>query len=294
MKRSAESLLKRYRVTEGAGFRLADHDPSDARRHAIGHDEADGLLADGIERLAALQTRLYADGRRSLLVILQAMDAAGKDGTIKHVLTGVNPQGVRVTSFKVPGQEELAHDYLWRIHANAPRRGEIGIFNRSQYEEVLTCRVHPELLDGQKLPDQKIGRKFWQQRLADIAGFEAYLVRQGTSVIKVFLHLSKAEQKQRFLARLATPEKNWKFSSADLTERGFWDDYQAAYEAAIAATASRQAPWYVVPADDKRFAHVIVVAALIHGLEQMELGLPIITDEARDRLARARTALEAE
>ena len=274
-KSQAETVLKRYRVTDGEGFRLRDHDPSDSRRHAIGRDQADGLLADGIERLSELQTKLFADGRRSLLVVLQAMDAAGKDGTIKHVLTGVNPQGVQVTSFKAPGPEALAHDFLWRIHAHVPKRGEIGIFNRSHYEEVLACRVHPELLSRQKLPEQKIGRKFWQHRLADIVAFETYLARQGTGIINI----SKAEQRQRFLARLETPQKNWKFNAADLKERAVWDDYQIAYEAAIAATASRHAPWYVVPANDKWFAHLVVVAAMIHALEE---------------LAEARAALQAE
>ncbi len=283
--------LKPYRITDGAGFRLRNHDPADRR----GVDAAAGeaLLASGIERLAALQSKLFVEGRHALLVVLQAMDAAGKDGTIKHVMTGVNPQGVQVTAFKSPGPDSLAHDFLWRVHAAAPRRGMIGIFNRSHYEEVLICRVHPEMLEAQHLPDGSGSAAFWRQRLGDIANFEAYLGRQGTTIVKVFLHLSNAEQRRRFLARLETPKKLWKFSAADLRERERWDDYQDAYEAAIAATASKQAPWYVVPADHKWYAHLVVVEALIHALERLDMRVPELSAEETSRLADARKILES-
>ncbi len=283
------SLLKRCRVVDGDGFRLRDHDP--ASHHGLTREAAEAMLADGIARLASLQRRLYADGRHALLVVLQAMDAAGKDGTIAHVMTGVNPQGVQVTSFKAPAPSELAHDFLWRVHAAAPRRGMIGLFNRSHYEEVLVCRVHPEMLAAQSLPGPP-DAAFWRHRLADIAQFEAYLGRQGTTIVKIFLHLSKAEQRRRFLARLDTPDKTWKFSAADLRERERWDDYQDAYETAIAATASKHAPWYVVPADHKWYAHWVVVEALIHALERLELTMPTLSEEEATRLAEAREALE--
>lgn len=289
MSRSAP--LRRYRISDGAGFRLRDHDPAD--QHGVDAAAGEALLAAGIERLSALQAKLFADGRHALLVVLQAMDAAGKDGTIKHVMTGVNPQGVQVSAFKSPGSEALAHDFLWRVHAAMPRRGTIGIFNRSHYEEVLICRVHPELLEAQLLPDASGNAAFWRQRLADIASFEAYLARQGTAIVKVFLHLSKAEQRRRFLARLESPKKLWKFSAADLRERERWDDYQDAYEAAIAATASKQAPWYVVPADYKWYAHLVVVEALIHALERLELRAPVLSAEETSRLDDARKILEA-
>ena len=287
---SKPALLKRCRVTDGAGFRLRDHDPAD--RHGVDAAAGEALLAAGIERLAALQGKLFADGRHALLVVLQAMDAAGKDGTIKHVMTGVNPQGIQVSAFKAPGPEALAHDFLWRLHAAVPRRGMIGIFNRSHYEEVLVCRVHPELLEAQHLPDGSGTAAFWRHRLADIAHFEAYLARQGTAIVKVFLHISKAEQRRRFLARLETPEKLWKFSLADLRERERWENYQDAYEAAITATASKHAPWYVVPADHKWYAHLVVVEALIHAMERLHLHAPELSAEERSRLDDARKVLE--
>ncbi len=283
--------LRRYRISDGAGFRLRDHDPADA--HGVDAAAGEALLAAGIERLSALQGKLFAERRHALLVVLQAMDAAGKDGTIKHVMTGVNPQGVQVTAFKAPGPVELAHDFLWRVHAAAPRRGMIGLFNRSHYEEVLICRVHPEMLEAQHLPEGSGSAAFWRHRLADIANFEAYLARQGTTIVKVFLHLSKAEQRRRFLARLDDPEKLWKFSAADLHERERWEDYQDAYEAAIAATASKQAPWYVVPADHKWYAHLVVVEALIHALERLDLQVPELSTEETSRLNEARKTLEA-
>ena len=288
------ALLEKYRVTDGDGFKLRHYDPADQGGRAIGKDEAEALLADGVARLSALQTRLYAQDRWALLVSLQAMDAAGKDGTIKHVMTGINPQGVMVTPFKQPGPEALDHDFLWRVHAAVPERGRIGIFNRSHYEEVLICRVHPELIDKQMLPDKVRGKKFWKHRLADIVAFEAYLARQGLAQIKFFLHLSKDEQKRRFLSRIDTPDKNWKFSTADLKERQHWDAYQDAYEAAIAATATKDAPWYVVPADHKWFTHLIVVEAMVAALEGLDLKVPCMPAAEVAALQEARETLEAE
>ncbi len=288
------ALLEKYRVTDGAGFKLKHYDPADQGGEALSRADAEPLLADGVARLSALQTRLYAQDRWALLVTLQAMDAAGKDGTIKHVMTGVNPQGVVVTPFKQPGPEALEHDFLWRVHQAVPPRGRIGIFNRSHYEEVLVCRVHPELLDKQGLPDAVRGKKFWKHRLEDIAAFETYLARQGVAQVKFFLHLSKDEQKKRFLARIDTPDKNWKFSTADLKERSFWDAYQGSYEAAIAATAAKEAPWYVVPADHKWFAHLIVVEAMVAALEALDLEAPTMQEAERDALAQAREKLETE
>jgi len=295
MKRKyALRLLDRYRVTDGSDFRLDAYDPGDSGGGIVKTSDVEKLLADGVARLADLQQRLYADQGWSMLLVLQAMDAAGKDGTIRHVMTGVNPQGVSVTSFKQPGPEDLSHGFLWRIHAHAPARGKIAIFNRSHYEDVLICRVHPEMVDRLNLPNAVRGRKFWKHRLGDIAAFEHYLVHQGTVVIKIFLHLSKAEQKRRFLNRLDEPHKNWKFSAADLHERAYWDAYQDAYEAAIAATAAPHAPWFVVPADNKEFAHLVVAAAMIEALEGMELKEPTVSDAERDMLAKARAELEAE
>jgi PPK2 family polyphosphate:nucleotide phosphotransferase len=288
------TLLDRYRVTSGKHFRLKDYDPGDTAGHLLDKDKADTLLTASVHRLAALQERLYAQGSWALLCVFQAMDAAGKDGTIKHVLTGVNPQGVRVTSFKVPGPEELAHDFLWRSTRSLPERGHIGIFNRSHYEEVLVVRVHPDLLDRQRLPRGLIGKDIWEQRLEAIANFERYLAGQGTAIVKFFLHLSKQEQRKRFLARLETPEKTWKFSAADIAERTNWDDYQAAYEAAIAATAAPYAPWFVVPADHKWFAHLVVVAALIEALEALDLAVPEVSASQRATLETARARLEGE
>ncbi len=222
------------------------------------------------------------------------MDAAGKDGTIKHVMSGVNPQGVQVTSFKAPGPEELAHDFLWRANRALPQRGHIGVFNRSHYEEVLVVRVHPELLERQHLPTELLGKRLWDQRLEAIATFERYLTRQGTVVLKFFLNLSKQEQRRRFLERLEEPDKHWKFSASDLAERAYWDDYQRAYQEAIAATAAPHAPWFVVPADNKWFTRLIVVAAMIEALEALDLNLPAPTPEQQAALDMARQKLESE
>ena len=287
-------LLERYRVTDGAAFRLTDHRPDDRGGHLIDHDEIDTLLADGVSRLAELQDCLYAAGTWSVLLVLQAMDAAGKDGTIKHVMTGLNPQGVTVTPFKQPGPEDLSRGFLWRIHAHAPAAGHIAVFNRSHYEDVLVARVHPELLDRTHLPGALRGKKFWRHRLEDIAAFETYLAHQGTVVVKIFLNVSREEQKARFLDRIDTPHKNWKFSAADLHERDFWVSYMDAYQHAIAATATPHAPWYVVPADDKPFAHLVVAEALIDALSALKLRLPAPDPEARNLLLAAREKLEAE
>lgn len=286
--------LDRFRVTSGKGFKLADHDPAHIPKGLVEHDHAAALLAAGVERLAALQTLLYANTKWALLVVFQAMDAAGKDGTIKHVMSGVNPQGVRVVPFKAPGPDELAHDFLWRVHRELPARGMIGIFNRSHYEEVLAVRVHPTFLERQNLPEDVVGKKVWQHRLEDIAAFERYLDHQGILVTKFFLNVSRAEQKRRFLSRLDEPEKNWKFSAADIEERGYWDDYMAAYEAAISETASPHAPWFVVPADHKWFTHVIVMEAIIARLEALNLKPVQVSPEQRTKLAEARGKLEAE
>ncbi len=286
-------LLDRYRVTDGDHFRLRDHDPAD-RGGGFDHHDLTGRLADGVARLSELQTRLYADDRWSMLVVLQAMDAAGKDGTIKHVMTGVNPQGISVTSFKQPGPEDLSHGFLWRVHMHAPSRGHIALFNRSHYEDVLIVRVHPEMLDHLRLPEALRGKKFWKHRLEDIAAFETYLHRQGTSVLKIFLNVSRDEQKRRFLSRIDEPHKNWKFNAGDLKERAHWDAYQDAYDHAIRATATRHAPWFVVPADDKAFAHLIVAEALIEALEQLDLHEPSPPAAERAILEASRKALQEE
>lgn len=287
-------MLDRYRVTSGKGFRLRDHDPGDTAGDVVDHEQSEALLADGVRRLADLQTLLYAQDTWAMLCSFQAMDAAGKDGTIKHVMSGVNPQGVDVISFKQPGPEELAHDFLWRVNRRLPMRGHIGIFNRSHYEEVLAVRVHPEFLERQRLPPSLNGRKIWKHRLEDLANFEKYLSRQGLVMIKFFLNISREEQKHRFLARLDTPDKNWKFSAADIAERSYWDDYMVAYEEAIAGTAAPHAPWYVVPGNHKWFSRLVVVEAMIAALEDLGLRVPEMNDDERAKLAEARRKLEAE
>jgi PPK2 family polyphosphate:nucleotide phosphotransferase len=290
-----DQATRRHRVTDGKGFRLRDHDPADTGR-LDGEDkpQAKDMLARGVDWLAEQQDKLYAQDRRSLLLVFQAMDAAGKDSTIKHVMRGVNPQGVQVHSFKQPSVEELDHDFMWRYVRALPRRGEIGIFNRSYYEEVLVVRVHRAILQAQKLPPACVHKKIFDERLADIAHFEDYLTRQGIRVLKFFLNVSRDEQKRRFMERLDEPEKNWKFSSADVRERGYWDDYRAAYEEAIRATATPQSPWYVVPADNKWYLRLVVVAAIVQALEEMDLAYPKIGKEAKHELAAARSLLEQE
>jgi PPK2 family polyphosphate:nucleotide phosphotransferase len=293
-RKQMRKVLERYRVTDGKGFRLAKFDPTDTAGHLLTKEQADRIVDQDVARLAELQGRLYAQDEWSVLCVLQAMDAAGKDSTIKHVMSGVNPQGVQVTSFKAPGPEELAHDFLWRANRALPLRGHIGFFNRSYYEEVLVVRVHPEMLERQHLPKEVVGKRVWDQRLEAIASYERYLTRQGTVVLKFFLNVSKQEQKRRFLERLEEPDKNWKFSASDLAERGFWDDYQAAYQAAIAGTASPHAPWFVVPADNKWFTRLIVVAAMIEAIEALDLTLPAVTKDQQAALEAARRKLESE
>ncbi len=286
-------LVKRYRVTSGKGFDIDRFASDDLPTHAPDKQEAKAILQEGIARMAALQERLYANATYALLIIVQAVDAAGKDSTIKHVMTGINPQGVVVTSFKAPGPHELAHDFLWRVHGAAPARGMIGIFNRSHYEDVLVTRVHPDLLASAKMPPALAAADdFWPMRLLDIANFESYLVRQGTLVLKFFLNVGLEEQKTRFLDRLDEPDKTWKFSAADIEERQHWDSYRAAYQAAIAATATKGAPWFVVPADRKWFARLIVAEAIIAALEDLALENPTLSDEERAKLAAARRTLE--
>ena len=287
-------ILNRYRVTTGGEFRLKDFDPSDTCGHLLSREQAEAMVAEDVERLSKLHDRLYALNEWALLCVFQAMDAGGKDSTIKHVMTGVNPQGVQVTSFKLPGPEELAHDFLWRINRALPERGTIGIFNRSHYEEVLAVRVHPELLSHQRVPKSLLGKSLWEHRLQSITGLERHLTRQGTVILKFFLHVSKEEQKRRFLDRLEQREKHWKFSPSDVAERAFWDDYQHAYQEAIAATAAPHAPWFVVPADNKWFTRLIVVAAMIEALEGLDLAAPELTAEQQAALADARRKLEAE
>jgi len=293
-RKKMRKILDRYRVTDGKQFRLKDHDPSDTAGHLLPKTQSDMLLESGVERLAKLQERLYAQNSRAVLCVLQAMDAAGKDGTIEHVMSGVNPQGVQVTSFKAPGPEELAHDFLWRANRALPARGHIGIFNRSHYEEVLVVRVHPALLEKQHLPREVISKRLWDQRLESIAAFERHLSRQGIVVLKFFLHVSKEEQKRRFLERLNERKKHWKFSASDLAERAFWDDYQRSYEQAIAATAAPYAPWFVVPADNKWFSRLIVVRAMIEALEALDLEFPELSEDQKAALDLARVKLEAE
>ena len=283
-----------YCVTNGKKFRLKDVDPADTGE-ATSEDKplAKELLETGIQALAELQDVLYARDQWSVLLIFQAMDAAGKDGAIKHVMSGVNPQGCQVYSFKSPSAEDLNHDYLWRCMKCLPERGRIGIFNRSYYEETLVVRVHPELLSKQKIPQHLITKDVWEERYHDIRHFERYLTRNGVVVRKFFLYVSAEEQKKRFLERLDNPAKNWKFSSADLRERGFWKPYMEAYEDMICNTATDYAPWYVVPADNKWFTRVVVAAAVIDALASLNLQYPEVTKEQRQELAAAKEVLTA-
>jgi PPK2 family polyphosphate:nucleotide phosphotransferase len=288
-------LVSPYRVTRGKKFRLKDFHPGDTAGHGSGEKpRAREWLARGIQWLAEEQDKFYADDRHSVLLVFQAMDAAGKDSTIRHVMSGVNPQGCQVFSFKQPSLEELDHDYMWRYQKCLPERGRIGIFNRSYYEEVLVVRVHRELLERQKVPGELVTPDIWKERLEDIAAFERYLTRQGTILLKFFLHVSRGEQKRRFLERLDMPEKNWKFSSADVEERGHWKEYMAAYEDAIRRTASVEAPWYVVPADNKWFTRLVVAAVIVEALWKLELAYPRVDEAKRKELALAREALRNE
>jgi PPK2 family polyphosphate:nucleotide phosphotransferase len=281
-------------VTKGKGFRLKDFDPGDTLGLKMDKEEAAQLLQRGSEWLAMEQEILYAQDSWSVLLVFQAMDAAGKDGTIKHVMSRVNPQGCDVVSFKQPSVEELSHDFLWRYSTKVPQRGRIGIFNRSYYEEVLVVRVHQQLLAAQKMPPACVGENVWDDRLADIARFEDYLTRQGVVILKFYLNLSYKEQKKRFLERLDKPDKHWKFSASDVRERRYWDDYMHAYDEAIRATASKKAPWFVVPADNKWFSRLVVAAAIVEAVEELDLKYPKVTPEQKKDLAAARKELEAE
>jgi PPK2 family polyphosphate:nucleotide phosphotransferase len=287
-------LIKRFRIDKPAKFRLADVEPADTGGLDIEKSEAKALLADGVERLAALQEKLYAQDRWAVLAVFQAMDAAGKDGAIKHVMSGVNPQGCQVHAFKAPSQEELDHDFLWRVAKALPERGRIGIFNRSHYEEVLVARVHPEILARQRLPAGLTGKDIWEHRFKSIRAFERHLARNGVLILKFFLHVSKEEQRQRFLARLEEPGKRWKFEMGDVAERKLWDKYQHAYEEAIRATSRPEAPWYVVPADNKPFARLVIAEALVEAMEGLKLEFPKVDGVQLKELERVRGALMAE
>ena len=290
MKLTSGKLVKPFRVEDGKHFRLKDHDPA----HSAGVDskeEAKQLLEEGVAKLAELQDKLYAEDQWALLLIFQAMDAAGKDGAIKHVMSGVNPQGCQVYSFKAPSSEELNHDYLWRTMKSVPERGRIGIFNRSYYEEVLVVRVHPELLKAQKIPSPLIRKNIWKERFEDIRAFESYMTRNGILIRKFFLNLSRKEQKRRFIERLDEPEKNWKFSAPDIRERACWDDYMAAYEDMIRHTATPEAPWHVIPADNKWFTRIAVASAIVDTLEDLNLAYPKVDEAKAKELAAAKKLL---
>ena len=282
-------LEDRFRVRPGGRLKLADHDTGD--KAGLDKKASEKLRAQDIEKLDALQERLYAEGKRSLLVVFQAMDAAGKDGTIAHVMSGLNPQGVQVTSFKQPTRTEVAHDFLWRCQLALPARGEIGIFNRSHYEEVIAVRVHPEYLAGQGL---KASRALWKERYDAITAWERHLHASGTRVVKFFLHVSKAEQRERFLARAEEADKNWKFSAGDVAERGHWDEYQRAFEAALAATSTEDAPWYVIPADRKWLMRTAVASILVHHLEAMDPRFPEPSEDEQAAIREAVAQLQAE
>jgi len=291
----ARSFAKPFRVTDGSDFRLKDVDPDDTL--GIGSEDksrAKEALATGVEALGQLQDMLYAQDRWAVLLIFQAMDAAGKDGTIKHVMSGVNPQGCQVYSFKTPSSEELDHDFLWRCIKYLPERGRIGIFNRSYYEEALVVRIHPEFLEKQMLPPELVTKDIWKERFHDIRSFERYLTRNGVVIRKFFLHVSKREQKRRFLERLENPEKNWKFSANDIKERAYWGDYMTAYEDVIRHTSTPEAPWYVVPADNKWYTRLVVASAIIDTLDGLKLRFPDADAEVKKELQKVRASLLAE
>ena len=287
----ANRTSKPYRVESGKGFRLKDFDPA-TTGHLHSKEHAQKLLDQSIAEMAELQDKLYAQDRWGVLLIFQAMDAAGKDGAIKHVMSGVNPQGCQVYSFKAPSSEDLNHDFLWRTSKCLPERGHIGIFNRSYYEEVLVVRVHPQVLANERVPESLLGKDLWQDRYEDIANFERYLWRNGIVVRKFFLNVSKKEQKRRFLERLETPEKNWKFSASDVHERESWDDYMEAYEEMISATAAKHSPWYVVPADNKWYTRLVVAAAIVDTLKDLKLAYPTVDAAKRKELLAAKAELE--
>jgi PPK2 family polyphosphate:nucleotide phosphotransferase len=277
----AKKFSKQYCVGDGEDFKLKDYESKASFNLGDeGKPLVNQTLQIGVEALAAMQDILYAQDKWSLLLVFQAMDAAGKDGAIKHVMSGVNPQGCQVSSFKAPSSEELDHDFLWRCQKHLPERGRIGIFNRSYYEEVLVVRVHEQILKAQKLPEKLITKDIWEERFQDIRNFEKYLTRNGTIVLKFFLNVSKKEQKKRFIERIEDPDKNWKFSATDAKERGYWDDYMFAYEELIKNTSTKKSPWYVIPADNKSYARIAIASAIIHALDEMELEYPKV-DEAK-------------
>lgn len=288
-RKKIETLVSPYRVTDGKDFKLKSIDPGDTG--GLNKALAREYLERGIELLAALQGKLYAQDQWGVLLVFQAMDAAGKDGAIKHVMSGINPQGCQVYSFKKPSSEELDHDFLWRTAKALPERGRIGIFNRSYYEEVLVVRVHQAILDGQKLPKKVVTKKIWKERYEDIASFERYFARQGYVILKFFLHVSRKEQKERFLERLDRPEKNWKFSKADVRERKHWNAYQQAYQDMIRATAAPHAPWFVVPADRKWFTRLVVAGAIHDALDRLSLAYPVVSAEKKKELDACRAEL---
>ena len=292
MKKKTEKLAHIFRVENGKDFRMKDYDPADTGQWRS-KEHAASALQEGVERTAELQDMLYAQDNWAVLLMFQAMDAAGKDGAIKHVMSGVNPQGCQVYSFKAPSERELQHDFLWRTTLDLPERGHIGIFNRSYYEEVLVVRVHPEILKGEKVPEALIGKNIWQERFEDIRCFERHMARSGTVIRKFFLHVSKKEQKKRFLARLDEPEKNWKFSAGDIHERMYWDDYQNAYEDMIRNTATKHAPWYVVPADNKWFTRLVISSVVVETLESLHLSYPKVSDDKKKELDEGRHVLES-
>jgi PPK2 family polyphosphate:nucleotide phosphotransferase len=287
-------IIKHCRIDKPEKFKLADFDPAETFGLPTDIEQVRAILADGVARLEDMQERLYADGRCAVLIVFQGMDAAGKDGVIKHVMAGINPQGCLVHSFKVPSAEELSHNFLWRIDKYLPERGRVGIFNRSHYEEVLAVRVHPDLLERQKLPSGVTKKNIWKDRFQDIRAFERHLTRNGTRVLKFHLRISKKEQRKRLLARLDEPEKRWKFSASDIAERGYWDDYMAAYEDMIRETSSDYAPWYVIPADHKHVAWVVVSAAIVEAIEALKPSFPKIGGQALKDLKKAERALRAE
>ena len=290
--KKARKFAKPFRITNGEQFRMKDMDPSDTLHFkSEAKPRAKEALAIGVQALAELQDKLYAQDKWAVLLIFQAMDAAGKDGTIKHVMSGVNPQGCQVFSFKSPSAEDLDHDFLWRCMKWLPNRGHIGIFNRSYYEETLVVRVHPELLAKQKVPPSLITKGIWEERFEDIRAFERYLARNGILVVKFFLHVSSKEQKRRFLERAEEPEKNWKFSGSDMAERNHWGEYQDAYEDMIRNTATKDSPWYVVPADNKWFTRVVVAAAVVDTLASLDLAYPQVDKARLDEIASAKKAL---
>ena len=295
LSKKAKKIIKPFRVTDGKGFRLKDIDPGDTLNFkSEDKARAKEALQLGIDSLVELQNKLYAQDRWAVLLIFQAMDAAGKDGVIKHVMSGINPQGCQVFSFKAPTNEDLDHDFLWRCMKYLPERGRIGIFNRSYYEETLIVRVHENILNNQKLPEKLVTKHIWDERFQDIRNFEKYLIRNGVIIRKFFLHVSKEEQKKRFLERIDNPQKNWKFSSADAKERGHWNDYMKAYEDMIRNTATKDSPWYIIPADNKWFTRLVVAATVIDTLASLDLKYPEIGEEKHKELAEAKNLLDKE